>query len=415
MPKLIFDPLHGFVELSSLCLKIVDTPIFQRLRKLKQLGVVYYVFPSANHTRFEHSIGVAFLAKKMLSTIQSKQPELNITSDHLMCVEIAGLCHDLGHGPWSHLFDDFLKEVVTEKDDIDLLDHENRSCYLFQYLVEKEKLPLSPIHVKWICDMIQPPRRDQDRTLPAFYYQIVANKQNGIDVDKFDYLLRDTFFLGFPQKFDYQRIFQQARVINSQICYSEKSCFEIYDLFLTRYRMHVQVYRHPVVQAFELMHLQMLSHIVKSRQEWLSMLKYPHEFNKYCHDGIFLMLHNWDGDNPNHVFSRRIEERQHYKFLGEFINPRQNTRDLLKTRFHDLVSHILIKEVTLGYKEDPVQKVLFYDHQDPDKSFYLQSNKISQLLPTNFQETRTRWWYTGVDQNMYKKCKDAFEKIKSVI
>ena len=109
----------------------------------------------------------------MLSTIKSKQPELNITSDHLMCVEIAGLCHDLGHGPWSHLFDDFLKEAVTEKDDRALLDHENRSCYLFQYLVEKEKLPLSPIHVKWICDMIQPPTRVQDRTLPAFYYQIV--------------------------------------------------------------------------------------------------------------------------------------------------------------------------------------------------------------------------------------------------
>ena len=61
MPKQIYDPLHGFVELSNLCLQIVDTPVFQRLRRMRQLGVVHYVFPSANHTRFEHSIGVGFL------------------------------------------------------------------------------------------------------------------------------------------------------------------------------------------------------------------------------------------------------------------------------------------------------------------------------------------------------------------
>ena len=71
--------------------------------------------------------------------------------------------------------------------------------------------------------------------------------------------------------------------------------------------------------------------------------------------------------------------------------------------------------VPMNAEEDPVQKVLFYDHQDPDKSFYLQSNKISQLLPANFQEKRIRWWYTGVDQFVYQQCKHAFEKIKSII
>ena len=187
MPKQIYDPIHGFVELSTVSLQIVDTPIFQRLRKTKQLGVVNYVFPSANHTRFEHSIGVGYLAKKMLREIRERQPELAITEDHLLCVEIAGLCHDLGHGPWSHLFDDFLEEVflnnrikdvegegaVAEgeeavvgedtgektmggKDrssDISLIYHEKRSISIFKHLVKTHELPLSPFQVKLICDI----------------------------------------------------------------------------------------------------------------------------------------------------------------------------------------------------------------------------------------------------------------------
>ena len=107
--KIIYDPIHGPIELSELCIQIINTIEFQRLRNIYQLGVCYYVFPGASHKRFEHSIGVCHLAGEFIKSLQKNQPELNIDSQMVENVQIAGLCHDLGHGPFSHLFDhDFL-------------------------------------------------------------------------------------------------------------------------------------------------------------------------------------------------------------------------------------------------------------------------------------------------------------------
>ena len=106
MGKIFQDAVHGLIELSDIAIKIIDTPEFQRLREIKQLGAAYYVFSSASHNRFEHSLGVAYLAKKCLKELRSNQPELNISDNDILCVEVAGLCHDLGHGPFSHIYDD---------------------------------------------------------------------------------------------------------------------------------------------------------------------------------------------------------------------------------------------------------------------------------------------------------------------
>uniref|UniRef100_A0A667ZFZ6 HD/PDEase domain-containing protein n=1 Tax=Myripristis murdjan TaxID=586833 RepID=A0A667ZFZ6_9TELE len=106
------DPIHGHMEIHPLLVKFIDTPQFQRLRNIKQLGAAYYVYPGASHNRFEHSIGVAYLAGQFLQALRDRQPNLGITDEDILCVQIAGLCHDLGHGPFSHLFDGkFIPEV----------------------------------------------------------------------------------------------------------------------------------------------------------------------------------------------------------------------------------------------------------------------------------------------------------------
>ena len=138
--KIFNDPIHGHIELLPAELQVMDTPHFQRcfflirLRELKQLGVTHLVYVGATHTRFQHSIGVCHLAGLWLDCLSKNQPELEITDSELKCVRLAGLCHDLGHGPFSHLFDNgFMKEVCPSLN----WTHEQASMDMLDDMVEK--------------------------------------------------------------------------------------------------------------------------------------------------------------------------------------------------------------------------------------------------------------------------------------
>ena len=103
--KVLMDPIHKYMTLPDEVLAVVDTPQFQRLRDLKQLGTVYFVYPGAAHNRFEHSIGVSWLSGLMIDHLAAVQPHLRVTDAERAAVRVAGAVHDLGHGPLSHVFD----------------------------------------------------------------------------------------------------------------------------------------------------------------------------------------------------------------------------------------------------------------------------------------------------------------------
>jgi HD superfamily phosphohydrolase len=222
LEKVFNDPVHGHIELHPLMVRFMDTPQFQRLRYIKQLGGGYYVFPGASHNRFEHSIGVGYLAGELAETLQRKQRELDITDADVLCVKLAGLCHDLGHGPFSHLFDGkFIPKVLPERK----WKHEVASVMMLDHLIEENGLMeemmrygLDENDVTFIKELIigagknanetptTPPRHDWEyKGRPeskSFLYEIVANKRTEVDVDKWDYFARDCHHLGIPNSFD---------------------------------------------------------------------------------------------------------------------------------------------------------------------------------------------------------------------
>ena len=114
MNKKINCPLYGFISITPRMRCIIDTPEFKRLHSLRQLGLTYLIYPSANHTRFEHSLGVSHLAKILVTSLQKNQPELQITDNEIELIQIAGLIHDIGHGPFSHLWDNYIIYIVKQ-------------------------------------------------------------------------------------------------------------------------------------------------------------------------------------------------------------------------------------------------------------------------------------------------------------
>eukprot|EP01050_Picozoa_sp_SAG11_P018499 SAG11_NODE_2804_length_2953_cov_4.938683_2_plen_266_part_00 len=204
--KVFNDAIHGHITLPAVCVAVIDTPQFQRLKNLKQLGGVYYIFSCASHNRFEHSIGTAHLGGKLAKHLREIQPELGITNKDITCVQLAGLCHDLGHGPCSHMFEQFLHDIYTQKctegaGGEQPPTHEYLSCKLLDYLIEAnglmpefEAAGLNAQDIIFIKEMIDHPVAQDGKTpLPPrgrppakhFLYDIISNESCGIDVDKF--------------------------------------------------------------------------------------------------------------------------------------------------------------------------------------------------------------------------------------
>ncbi|KAF8812642.1 HD-domain/PDEase-like protein [Phlegmacium glaucopus] len=244
----IKDTIYDQIPISPTLSRFIDTKQFQRLRNIKQLGTTSYVWPGASHTRFEHSLGVAYLARMMATHIQS-QKELEITDRDVGCIELAGLCHDLGHGPWSHVWDNlFIPAALKDKQ----WSHEDGSEIMFDYLVRDNNIPIPMKDQQFIKALIagQSSRTPDEK---SFLFDIVANKRNGLDVDKIDYIHRDSHMLGDPIHLSPVRLVNSARVLDNQICYHIKDANHIYDICYARFKMHKICYNHKAAVSIEYM------------------------------------------------------------------------------------------------------------------------------------------------------------------
>ncbi len=262
MSKKINCPLYGFISITPRMRCIIDTPEFKRLHNLRQLGLTYLIYPSANHTWFEHSLGVSHLAKILTTSLQKNQPELGITDNEIELIQIAGLIHDIGHGPFSHLYDYKFSPDYH---------HEKRGQNILCEMVGKYNLPFTQKEINFIIDCIEPPSNEEKN----FKYQIVNNKVNSIDVDKIDYIQRDNYHLGFGLNEKYLRLIHDCRVVQFEgslvLGWPNKLEDEVLSLFASRYRLHKKVYNHHTVKAAEYSLTNILKKVLEFDVPWNSL------------------------------------------------------------------------------------------------------------------------------------------------
>jgi len=292
---MLYDIIHGNISLCETAKKIIDTVEFQRLREIKQLGCCYLVFPCAVHTRFEHSIGVYHLSKKYVDILNVDGKYF--TEREKLCISIAGLIHDIGHGPYSHLFDD-----IVSKDK----QHEFRSGIILKMMNAKYKLGFTEYEITFIIDVINP-------TQDGYKYQIVSNK-NGIDVDRFDYLMRDIHMTGLNYGIEFQRIMDYSKIVDGKVKYSDKVKTNIEDFFHIRFIMYREVYNHRKVRGLEHMmkkYLQLIEPVVN-----IKGIIDSHDIEKFLEfdDSIF---NRKDVSEEAKNIVLRMKTRDIYKIVGE--------------------------------------------------------------------------------------------------
>ncbi|XP_039460162.1 deoxynucleoside triphosphate triphosphohydrolase SAMHD1-like isoform X2 [Oreochromis aureus] len=525
--KVFNDPIHGHMALHPVLVKIIDTPEFQRLRNIKQLGGIYFVYPGASHNRFEHSIGVAHLAGELAKALKMKQEKqieqleelkklkllMELTPEELklkelkhddlgmlkkleklddkeleelknlkteefeklnkfkklrpedvekfeklrefkpneleklkeslisdrdvLCVQIAGLCHDLGHGPYSHFYDGMFMEAIRDKKGKEFngkWEHEDASIEMFNHLLDntdglKDMMRKSGLKIegddktdlKFIEELIRgPPRwpykgRDEKK---SFLYEIVSNKETGIDVDKFDYFARDCHHLGIRNNFDHQRFIMFARVCDvngrKHICSRDKEVANLYDMFHTRNSLHRRAYQHRVTKSVEIM---IKDALLKADQYiltkgsggttlCLSKAKTDMEaYTKLTDQVIERILHPCSCSNEftlspleeARMILQRIMSRDLYQFVGETKLKKEDQEEIKKMK--DSLENELVKViskdnfettvVTLDYgmkNKDPINTTYFYTKANPTEAFKIPREQVSKLLPVCFAE-----------------------------
>ncbi|MBP6385851.1 MAG: HD domain-containing protein [Pseudarcicella sp.] len=314
--KIINDPIYGFINITSeLIFDLIAHPYFQRLRRIKQLGIAEYVYPGAHHTRFHHALGAMHLMQEAISTLRSKGHL--ITDEEDEAAQIAILLHDIGHGPFSHLLESILLDGVH---------HEQLSLLIMQELNHcfDQKITLA---IAMFEDKYERP----------FFHQLISSQ---LDVDRMDYLNRDSFFTGVKEGFiGADRIIKMINVVDNQLVVEEKGIYSVENFLTARRLMYWQVYLHKTAISAESMLIIVLKRakeliqngeIVYASDSLLNFLSnkinyqtfvgnknYLKDFTSIDDNDIWYCVKNWvnHSDKILSSLSKMLLERKLFKIL----------------------------------------------------------------------------------------------------
>lgn len=228
--KIFNDPVYGFITIpDEMIFDIIEHPYFQRLRRIQQLGLTHYVYPGALHTRFHHALGAMHLMNNALEMIRSKGTD--VTDNEFLNATIAILLHDIGHGPFSHALE---HSIVSN------LSHEDISHAIMMFLNSH------------FNNSLENALQIFSGTYPrAFFHQLVSGQ---LDVDRLDYLTRDSFFTGVSEGIiGTERIIKMINVFENELVIEEKGIYSIEKFLISRQLMYWQVYLHKTVISAEVL------------------------------------------------------------------------------------------------------------------------------------------------------------------
>lgn len=234
--KIINDPVYGLISIpDELTFDIIEHPFFQRLRRIRQLGLTYYTYPSAQHTRFQHALGAMHLMSMAVNVLRTKG--IDISRDEARGLSLAILLHDIGHGPFSHTLE---QTIVTG------LAHEEISRLFIAELDRQFDGQLALAGAIF------------GNTYPKkFLHQLVSSQ---LDMDRIDYLARDSFFTGVAEGvISYDRIIKMLAVVDDRLVVEEKGIYSIEKFLISRRLMYWQVYLHKTVIAADQLLVSVLS------------------------------------------------------------------------------------------------------------------------------------------------------------
>lgn len=384
MPKLIKDTVHGDIILSDIALEIINTNQFHKLHHIKQLGCCYLVYPTATGTRFEHSIGVYHLTGKLLRILAERYSNVEfdipnygktkLTPEFIEKMKIAGLMHDIGHGPFSHLFDELIKKKYPH------LEHEERSKIILEKIL-REKTNYTDTDIKFIQSIIDPPKDCVNNS----FYQIVASI--GIDVDKLDYLKRDARHVGMSVSIDIDRIINEIMIIDNRLAFVESVAYDILTVFSTRHYFHKNVYNHKTIKAIEVM----ITDIFNLIDPIIDLTESVTDMDKFCQltdVDLFSILKCKDQKDPRIIEAKkiynRIITRDLYKIVYQYKGIIPNKEKIIENK------NIVITEINIGFvnsnKPNPFDNIYFYS-PTKNKLYTKKASDINPLLNDKYFET----------------------------
>ncbi len=233
----IRDPIHGYIKASEVERELIDSPFLQRLRRIHQLAGAYLVYPGAVHTRFEHVLGAMHVAGEITESIQERLP---ISADLAQQIRLAALLHDVGHGPFSHTFEEVLPARGR-------LDHEGISRRIIRESAIKDILAKHGFSARRMSDFAV----GSGTGIPSFMNEIIAG---GLSADIMDYLLRDSYFTGVEYgRVDIHRVIDSLHVVGGRLAVDAAGLYAFEAMLIARYQMFNAVYFHRTVRAAQLM------------------------------------------------------------------------------------------------------------------------------------------------------------------